>query len=108
MEVFSGHIGILTSGGDTPGLNAAIRGLGKAASTDGSMQCIGFQDGFRGMMENRSIRLDNGMLSGILGYCDVPLVSTDFNGSPLSSVVDAGTTYTVDKPQNPLLQVETI
>ena len=26
------YIGILTSGGDTPGLNAAIRGIGKAAS----------------------------------------------------------------------------
>jgi len=62
----SGHIGVLTSGGDTPGLNAAIRGLGKAASNVGSMQVIGFQDGFRGMMENRSVRLDNGMLSGIL------------------------------------------
>ncbi len=62
----SGHIGVLTSGGDTPGLNAAIRGIGKAASSEGSMQVIGFNDGFRGMMENRSIRLDNGKLSGIL------------------------------------------
>jgi len=62
----SGHIGVLTSGGDTPGLNAAIRGIGKSASNDGSMQVIGFRDGFRGMMENRTVRLDNGMLSGIL------------------------------------------
>ncbi|MBN2699443.1 MAG: 6-phosphofructokinase [Bacteroidales bacterium] len=62
----SGHIGILTSGGDTPGLNAAIRGIGKTATNIGSMQVIGFRDGFRGLMENRSIRLDNGMLSGIL------------------------------------------
>lgn len=62
----SGHIGVLTSGGDTPGLNAAIRGLGKAAANDGSFQVIGFKDGFRGMMENRSVRLDNGKLSGIL------------------------------------------
>jgi glyceraldehyde 3-phosphate dehydrogenase len=37
-----------------------------------------------------------GLLSGILGYCDVPLVSTDFNGSAFSSVVDAGTTYAVE------------
>ncbi len=60
-----GHIGILTSGGDTPGLNAAIRGLGKTASNEG-IPVIGFRDGFRGMMENRTVRLDNGMLSGIL------------------------------------------
>jgi len=35
-------------------------------------------------------------LSGILGYSDAPLVSTDFNGSTLSSVVDAPTTYVID------------
>jgi len=62
----SGHIGVLTSGGDTPGLNAAIRGIGKTAAFDGAMQVIGFRDGFRGLMENRSVRLDNNMLSGIL------------------------------------------
>ncbi len=62
----SGHIGVLTSGGDTPGLNAAIRGLGKTAAGHGDLQVIGFKDGFRGLMENRSIRLDNGKLSGIL------------------------------------------
>jgi phosphofructokinase-like protein len=62
----SGHIGVLTSGGDTPGLNAAIRGIGKTATEGGSMQVIGFRDGFRGLMENRSVRLDNNMLSGIL------------------------------------------
>lgn len=60
-----GHIGVLTSGGDTPGLNAAIRGIGKSAGHEG-LQVIGFKDGFRGMMENRTVRLDNGMLSGIL------------------------------------------
>ncbi len=62
----SGHIGVLTSGGDTPGLNAAIRGIGKTSANDGSLQVIGFRDGFRGLMENRSVRLDNSMLSGIL------------------------------------------
>jgi phosphofructokinase-like protein len=62
----SGHIGILTSGGDTPGLNAAIRGIGKTASQGCSMSVIGFKDGFRGLMENRSVRMDNQMLSGIL------------------------------------------
>ncbi len=37
-----------------------------------------------------------GELKGILGYCDLPLVSTDFNGNSLSSIVDAQTTYVVD------------
>lgn len=38
-----------------------------------------------------------GELSGILGYCDLPLVSTDYNGNTLSSIVDAQTTYVVDQ-----------
>ena len=37
-----------------------------------------------------------GTLAGILGYTDVPLVSTDFNGSALSSIVDGPTVYVVD------------
>jgi glyceraldehyde 3-phosphate dehydrogenase len=35
-------------------------------------------------------------LSGVLGYSEVPLVSSDYNGSPLSSIVDAPTTYVID------------
>jgi 6-phosphofructokinase 1 len=60
------YIGILTAGGDSPGLNAAIRGIGKAANRSFGMQVIGFRDGFRGLMENRIIRLDTNALSGIL------------------------------------------
>lgn len=37
-----------------------------------------------------------GALNGILGYCDLPLVSSDFNGSSLSSIVDADNTYVID------------
>lgn len=59
-------IGILTSGGDSPGLNTAIRGLGKAAINQFGMQLIGFRDGFRGLMENRTMRLDAASLSDIL------------------------------------------
>ena len=60
------HIGILTSGGDSPGLNAAIRGIGKAAHGHFGMQVTGFRDGFRGVMENRTLALDEAALSGIL------------------------------------------
>jgi len=60
------YIGILTAGGDSPGLNAAIRGIGKAAIESYGMNIIGFIDGFRGLMENRTIRLDSSTLSGIL------------------------------------------
>ncbi len=60
------HIGILTAGGDSPGLNAAIRGVGKAAQNWYDMQMIGFLDGFRGLVDNRFQRLDGEALSGIL------------------------------------------
>jgi phosphofructokinase-like protein len=59
-------VGVLTAGGDTPGLNAALRGLGKAAIDEYGMQIIGFYEGYRGLMQNRTIRLDESNLSGIL------------------------------------------
>ena len=62
----SKFVGILTSGGDTPGLNAAIRAVGKASINKYGMQMIGFLDGFRGMMENRHIPLGRKELAGIL------------------------------------------
>ncbi len=58
-------IGILTAGGDCPGLNAAIRGVAKAALHYG-MKVVGIQDGFRGLVENRTVRLDNQTVSGVL------------------------------------------
>lgn len=60
------YIGILTAGGDSPGLNAAIRGVGKAAEGAYNMRVIGFSDGFRGMIGNRTVRLEGAALSGIL------------------------------------------
>ncbi len=59
------RIGILTAGGDSPGLNAAIRGVGKSAISYG-MEIIGFRDGFRGLVENHRLKLDKSTLAGIL------------------------------------------
>lgn len=58
-------IGILTAGGDCPGLNAAIRGVAKAALHFG-VKVVGIQDGFRGLVENRTLLLTDSMVSGIL------------------------------------------
>ena len=60
------HIGILTAGGDSPGLNATIRGIGKSALNEPNMQVVGFKDGFRGLVENRTISLGSRSFSGIL------------------------------------------
>lgn len=59
-------IGILTAGGDSPGLNAAIRAVGKAAQRAYGMEVLGFHDGFLGLMEDRYEHLDSADLSGIL------------------------------------------
>jgi len=59
-------IGILTSGGDCPGLNAAIRAVGKTAVHQYGWSVLGFLNGFRGLMENRTVTLDGDALSGIL------------------------------------------
>jgi 6-phosphofructokinase 1 len=68
-------IGILTAGGDCPGLNAAIRGVAKAAMTYG-IKVIGIQDGFRGLVENRVIPLDDESVSGILTHGGTKLGSS--------------------------------
>ena len=64
--MISKTIGILTAGGDSPGLNAAIRGVGKVALSKYGMRLIGFRDGFRGLMQNRMVWLGPEELSGIL------------------------------------------
>jgi 6-phosphofructokinase 1 len=61
----SRSIGILTAGGDCPGLNAVIRGVAKAAMHHG-IKVIGIQDGFRGLVENRVSPIENIHVSGIL------------------------------------------
>jgi 6-phosphofructokinase 1 len=60
------HIGILTSGGDCPGLNAAIRAIGRAAKEQHGIRVTGFLDGFRGLVRDRTKELDPDALSGIL------------------------------------------
>ena len=59
------RIGIITAGGDSPGLNAAIRGVGKAAFSCG-MEIVGFRDGYRGLAENLRYPLDKQTLANIL------------------------------------------
>jgi len=55
------------------------------------------KSGVTGTDVNNALKeASEGSLSGILGYSDLPLVSSDFNGCALSSIVDAPTTYVVD------------
>ncbi len=59
-------IGILTAGGDTPGLNAAVRAIGKTVIGEANYKVLGFKDGYRGLVQNRHMRLDRDILSNII------------------------------------------
>lgn len=58
-------VGILTAGGDCPGLNAVIRGIVKTASYEG-IETYGFLEGYKGLLENRYIKLDPKITNGII------------------------------------------
>ncbi len=60
------RIGILTAGGDCPGINAAIRGVGKTAILEYGMEVIGISSGFLGLINQEYVQLDENQLSGIL------------------------------------------
>lgn len=60
------RIGVLTGGGDCPGLNAVIRAVVKTAHNDYGMEVIGFKDGYEGLVENRFVDLDMKDASGLL------------------------------------------
>jgi len=59
-------VGILTSGGDCPGLNAVIRGFVKAATRQYGIECVGICDGFKGLVSMKTMVLNDSTVSGLL------------------------------------------
>ncbi len=60
------RIGILTGGGDCPGLNAVIRAVTKTAMYDHGMEVYGIEDGWKGLIENKIKKLEDEDVSSIL------------------------------------------
>ena len=60
------RIGILTSGGDCPGINATIRGVCKTAINHYGMEVFGIHSGFRGLVDNDVVPLTEASLTGLL------------------------------------------
>ena len=60
------RFGILTSGGDAPGLNTAIGGVARAAIEQDGMEVIGIQNGYRGLIEGNAKEMHDADFSGIL------------------------------------------
>ncbi len=59
------RIGVLTSGGDAPGLNAVIRAIVLTAERVGGFDFVGFKDGWRGVIEDDTIALSRHEVKGI-------------------------------------------
>ncbi len=60
------RVGVLTGGGDCPGLNAVIRAVVRTGATEHGMEFIGFRDGWRGPLEGDTMVLDVPAVRGIL------------------------------------------
>ncbi len=89
-------IGVLTGGGDCPGLNAVIRGVTKPAQ-DYGMTVFGIQDGFEGFVEGKATELRNEDVSGILSRGGTILGSSN-KGDPFHWAVEKdGKIEIVDK-----------
>lgn len=58
-------IGVLTSGGDSPGMNAAIRAVVRSATSLG-YEVFGIYDGYKGLVENRMVPLDRKSVSDMI------------------------------------------
>jgi ATP-dependent phosphofructokinase / diphosphate-dependent phosphofructokinase len=88
------RVGILTAGGDCPGINAAIRGVGKTAILEYGMEVIGISSGFLGLINQEYTVLDENQLSGILTLGGTILGTSRENpfkkGAPFN---------TIDKPK---------
>jgi len=59
------HIGVLTSGGDAPGMNAAIRAVVRVAVNNG-LKVTGILEGYNGLVKNNFIPIDSHSVSGII------------------------------------------
>ncbi len=59
------RIGVLTGGGDCPGLNAAIRAIVRRANAD-EVEVLGIRSGWQGLVENDVVELDRTSVTGIL------------------------------------------
>jgi ATP-dependent phosphofructokinase / diphosphate-dependent phosphofructokinase len=82
-------IGVLTGGGDCPGLNAVIRAVTKAAIYKYGLEVWGIKDGYMGLIENHLHRLDFGDVSNILNVGGT-ILGTNNSANPFHFPVKQG------------------
>jgi len=99
-------VGLLTGGGDCPGLNAVIRAVAQRVSNEGG-SCVGLLEGWRGLVQNQSIPLELNETDGIIAKGgtilgssrtnpfknperDLPAVQANFKALGLDALVAIG------------------
>jgi ATP-dependent phosphofructokinase / diphosphate-dependent phosphofructokinase len=85
------RVGVLTGGGDCPGLNAVIRAVVRTGVAEHEMEFIGFRDGWRGPLEGDTMVLDVEAVRGILPRGGTILGSSRTNPAHESNTADGKT-----------------
>jgi ATP-dependent phosphofructokinase / diphosphate-dependent phosphofructokinase len=102
------RIGVLTGGGDCPGLNAVIRAVVKTAENEYGIEVIGFFDGYEGVVENRFRTLDMKDVPGLLSRGGT-ILGTSNRADPFNYPVLQGDGYVhLDRSQQALLNFESL
>src|SRR5438105_8657339 len=83
------RIGILTGGGDCPGLNAVIRAAVRTATRDHGLEVLGIQLGFEGLLTKACVPLTNELIRGILPKGGTLLRTTN-RGNPFEFPGEGG------------------
>jgi len=102
MSAKLNRIGVLTGGGDCPGLNAVIRAVSKAAM-DGGLEVVGIEDGYLGLIQNRLRTLSNRDVSGILTQGGTILGSSNKANPAAYAVPDGQGGWTIEDVRDQVL-----
>src|SRR5256885_5348121 len=81
-------VGMLTGGGDCPGLNAVLRAAVRKATVHYGDELVGFRDGWKGVVENLTIGLDIERMRGTLPRGGTVLGSSRTNPYKIDGGVD--------------------
>jgi phosphofructokinase len=99
-------IGVITGGGDCPGLNAVIRAVVKTGIRKYGYKVIGFKDGYHGLVLNDCLELDLPKASGILDRGGTILGSSN-RDNPFHFKIEAdGTSEYVDKSDQVIANIQ--
>jgi len=95
------RIGVLTGGGDCPGLNAVIRAVVKTAMVN-NLEVIGIYNGYNGLVNNQMVKMEDHHVSGILDRGGTILGTTNRDNPFHFCITENGKKVFIDKSQQAL------